>query len=52
MSDDYEYHLGYFEGVRAVLMAYHSYPELDDFYHWLKRELKEAKILRDESYEN
>ena len=52
MNHDYDYHLGYFEGVRAVLMAYHSYPELDDFYHWLNRELKEAKKLRDESYEN
>ena len=52
MSDDYDYHLGYFEGVRAVLQAYHIYPELDDFYHWLTIELKEAKILRDASYED
>ena len=52
INENYEYNLGYFEGVRAVLMAYHSYPELDDFYHWLNRELKEAKKLRDESYED
>jgi len=52
MSENYEYNLGYFEGIRNALMAYHRFPEIDDFYLWLDKEVKEAKLLRDESYEN
>jgi hypothetical protein len=50
--ENYEYNLGYFEGIRNALMAYHRFPEIDDFYLWLDKELKESKLLRDESYEN
>ena len=52
MSDDYQYHWGYFEGIRNALMAYHRFPEIDDFYLWLDKEVKLAKLWRDESYED
>lgn len=50
MSDKYEYNLGYFEGIRNALRAYHQFPNIQDFYLWLDKEMKEAKELRDESY--
>ena len=53
MSDK-DYHEGYFEGVRAALLAYMHFQEeginnLSDlaFHKWLNNEMKEAKELRD-----
>ena len=49
MSD---YDLGYFEGVRNVLLAYMNLQGNDVKFHaWLNEELKEALRLRDENYE-
>ena len=49
MSDK-DYHEGYFEGVRAALLAYIHFQEdgiNNPFHKWLNNEMKEAKELRD-----
>jgi len=60
---DKDYHEGYFEGVRAALLAYLHFQEQgiwssvanpvppsainNPFHKWLNNEMKEAKELRD-----
>jgi hypothetical protein len=45
---DKDYHEGYFEGVRAALLAYMHFQEDDNKFHaWLNKEVTEAKDLRD-----
>jgi len=53
MSDK-DYHEGYFEGVRAAMLAYMHFKEdginnflSGPFHKWLIDEMKEAKDLRD-----
>lgn len=49
MSD---YDLGYFEGVRNVLLAYmHLQTDVVEFHAWLNKEVEEALRLRDENNE-
>lgn len=49
MRENEEYHLGYFEGIRNVFMAYAMVGTItdSDFMIWLSSELAEAKQLRD-----
>jgi len=50
MSDN-EYDIGYFEGIRNAMMAFHLDANAGDcvfFIDWLQRELEDAKRLRDE----
>ena len=48
LPDD-DYHLGYFEGIRMVVLKLGGKPMPADFRSWLNEELKEALRLRDES---
>ena len=47
MSENSEYNLGYFEGVRNALMAYIQMPDKEQWLVWIEAELKTAKKLRD-----
>ena len=49
MSDK-DYHEGYFEGVRAALLAYMHFQEEginNPFHKWINNEMREARELRD-----
>jgi len=46
MTDEYD--LGYFEGVRNVMVAYIRMPDKEQWFTWLTKELDDAKRLRDE----
>jgi len=47
MSENSEYHLGYFEGLRNALVSYVRMPDKEQWLIWLEVELKTAKELRD-----
>lgn len=48
MCEENDYNLGYFEGVRNVLMAYIRMPDKDQFFQWLETEMADARRLRDD----
>ena len=48
MSENAEYNLGYFEGVRNCYMEFIRTGDVDMYIEWISRELAEARQLRDE----
>ena len=47
--DNNDYDVGYFEGIRAVVLRRMQYMEQEDaFMEWLSDELKEALRIRDD----
>ena len=48
MSEETDYNLGYFEGIRNVFMAYMQAPDEKSFLEWLETELADARRLRDD----